>query len=70
MSSSPSSGSPQEQEQGQGKETPEEREERRKEVWASALGWVEDEGSFYAVGGNVNKVVSAKFTSSIQHGCL
>lgn len=42
-------------------ETAEDREMRRKEVYSTALGWKEDDKAFFAVGGNVNKVVSFVF---------
>jgi len=40
-----------------GWQSEEERQDVRREVWANALGWVED-GPEYVVGGKANRVVS------------
>lgn len=39
-------------------ETEQESRDRRRSIWAHSRGWVEDEESFLAVGGDVNRVVS------------
>lgn len=39
--------------------TKEEVDERRKEIWANARGWVEDESAFLNVAGPESRVVSA-----------
>lgn len=38
--------------------TPEEENERRREIWANARGWVEDESGFLNVAGPESRVVS------------
>jgi hypothetical protein len=38
-----------------------ETDKRRKEVWANALGWVEDAEALHIVGGEENRVVCAIF---------
>lgn len=48
------------------KETEEESRERRRSIWAHSRGWVEDEESYLAVGGDVNRVVSL----SVLFSCL
>ncbi len=40
-------------------------EERRSRVWAEALGWVEDEAAFLAVGGDENRVVRIRCVAMI-----
>lgn len=39
-------------------ESKEQIQSRRREVWANALGWVEDLEALHVVGGDVNRVVS------------
>ena len=39
-------------------ETEKQADERRRAIWASARGWVEDDKSYLSVGGDVNRVVS------------
>jgi hypothetical protein len=39
-------------------ESEEETQQRRRDVWANASGWVEDTEALHVVGGDVNRVVS------------
>lgn len=53
-------------------EKQEQADQRRRAIWSSARGWVEDDKSYLSVGGDVNRVVSAERKRGgfgIQLGC-